>query len=59
MIRQKYGDGIPDVEEIAYNVSLFFVNHHFSFGGPRPLSPQLVEIGGIHITDEKPLPHVS
>lgn len=57
MIRQKYGDGIPDVEEIAQNVSLILVNYHFSFGGPRPLVPQVVEIGGVHIKDkDTPLP---
>lgn len=51
LIRQKYGEGLPDVQEIAQNVSLMLVNHHFSFGGPRPLVPQVIEIGGVHIKD--------
>lgn len=58
-IRKRFGDGIPDVAEIAKNMSLMFVNQHYSYTGPKPLSNQLIEVGGIHITSEKPLPEVS
>lgn len=47
-----------DLEQIARNMSLVFVNSHFSVQGSRPLVPAAVEIGGIHIHAAKPLPQV-
>lgn len=55
MLAQKFGPGIPDVHEIAKNTSFIFVNQHFSLHQPRPTSPNLIEIGGIHIQEPKPL----
>ncbi|XP_055701703.1 uncharacterized protein LOC129800979 [Phlebotomus papatasi] len=44
-------------EEMQKNMSLFFVNDHFSVGSPRPLVPAVVEVGGIHIKNKPdPLP---
>lgn len=58
-LRKRFGDDIPDVAEIAKNISLMLVNQHYSFSGPKPLSTQLIEVSGIHIQPEKPLPEVS
>lgn len=59
LLRKKFGDDtIPDVALLAKKVSLVLVNQHFSFSGPRPLSTQVIEIGGVHIEEEKPLPQV-
>lgn len=58
-LRQRFGDNIPDVAEIAKKISLTFVNQHYSYTGPKPLSNQLIEIGGIHIKPDKPIPQVS
>lgn len=55
MLARKFGDGIPDVNEIAKNTSLIFVNQHFTLHQSRPMTPNLIEIGGIHIQDPKPL----
>lgn len=57
LIERKFGPGIPDVHEIAKNTSLMFINTHFSLHGPRPIATNLIEIGGIHIKPEKPLPN--
>lgn len=59
LLKEKFGDGIPDVAELAKKISLLLLNQHFSFSGPRPLSAQLIEIGGVHIKDTKPLSPVS
>ncbi|XP_063700442.1 UDP-glucosyltransferase 2-like [Culicoides brevitarsis] len=55
LLAAKFGEGIPDVHEIAKNTSFIFVNQHFSLHQARPMAPNLIEIGGIHIQDEKPL----
>lgn len=58
-IRKRLGDDeIPDVAEIAKNISLTFANQHYSYAGPKPLSNQLIEVGGIHLPPPKPLPQV-
>ena len=58
LLKEKFGEGIPDVKILANNIALLLVNQHFSITGSRPLPPQVVEIGGVHIKDEKPLPSV-
>lgn len=58
-LRARFGDDIPDVNEIAKKISLTIVNQHYSYTGPKPLSKQLVELGGIHIKEPKPIPDVS
>lgn len=48
-LRKRFGPGIPDLRDLADDTSVLFVNQHFSFSAPRPLPPNVVEIGGIHI----------
>lgn len=43
---------------IGYNTSLFLVNTHFTVNSPRPLVPNVIEIGGIHIGQSRPLSKV-
>lgn len=40
-------------------MKMLFSYQHFSITGARLLPPQLLEIGGIHITKPKPVPEVS
>ncbi|XP_046662555.1 UDP-glucosyltransferase 2-like [Homalodisca vitripennis] len=47
----------PTVQDIiSSRTSLVMVNSHFSMLQSRPLVPNFVEIGGIHIKDAKPIP---
>jgi glucuronosyltransferase len=50
---------LPDVETLIKNVSLVFLNTHYSVDTVRPSVPGVVEIGGAHIKKPKPLPAVS
>ncbi|XP_047991326.1 UDP-glycosyltransferase UGT5-like [Leguminivora glycinivorella] len=48
---------VPSLEELQRNASLFLMNSHFSFDTPAAYLPNLVEIGGIHLTHKfDPLP---
>ncbi|XP_031341434.1 UDP-glucuronosyltransferase 1-7C-like [Photinus pyralis] len=42
-----------DLNEIASNISLMLVNAHFSVQLPRPLPPNYIEVGGLHLTQPK------
>lgn len=56
--RKYFGENAPDGYALLKKIALVFVNSHFTFDLPRPWTPNLIEIGGIHVTDPKPLPEV-
>lgn len=54
--RRYFGDSLPPLADIARNTSLLLLNTHFSLNQPRPFVPQIVEVGGLHLSLPKPLP---
>lgn len=46
---------MPHVSELVKQTSMFFVNSHYSLTGAKPNAPTVVELGGIHIKEAKPL----
>ncbi|XP_060528067.1 UDP-glycosyltransferase UGT5-like isoform X2 [Cylas formicarius] len=55
-ILKKYYPIGPDLDGIIYNVSLVFLNSHESINEPVPIVPNMVHIGGYHVTPPKKLP---
>ncbi|XP_046401741.1 UDP-glycosyltransferase UGT5-like [Ischnura elegans] len=53
--RRFFGDH-PPLFELRRRISLVLVNSHFAYGYPRTLTPNVVEVGGLHINPPKPLP---
>ena len=52
-------DRYRSYDEMIKSVSLVLVNTHFTSSGPRPLLPNLVEVGGLQIkSNPAPLPEV-
>lgn len=52
-----YGPGLPDLASITNNASFMFVNTHYSLHGAISFPPNVIEVGGIHISPKvKPLP---
>ncbi|XP_069697674.1 UDP-glycosyltransferase UGT5-like isoform X2 [Periplaneta americana] len=49
-------DDLPSLSELEHKTSLLLVNHHFSISYPRPLMPNFVQVGGMHVKPPKPLP---
>lgn len=47
------------LENVLSELSLLLVNSHHSIQGPRPMLPGFVEVGGLHISVEKPLDKVN
>ncbi|KAH8343689.1 hypothetical protein KR059_004431 [Drosophila kikkawai] len=55
---RKYFPKIADkkpLSEITRNFALVLVNQHFTLAPPRPLAPNVIEVGGMHI-DHQPTP---
>lgn len=56
--KRVFGDSLPPLGALAQNTSLVLVNTHPSVHGALPVSPQVVQIGGIHVAKPSPLPKV-
>lgn len=52
IIREQLGPGFPSVRELEKNMSLLLVNTHISMNGIRPMTPALIEVGGLHVREE-------
>lgn len=50
----------PSIDDLVTNVSLVYTNAHQLTSYPQPLTPNIIPLGGIHLSKErKPLPKVS
>ncbi|PSN53928.1 hypothetical protein C0J52_02402 [Blattella germanica] len=61
-VMKKYfndSDTYPPVTDLIFNTSLVMVNGHYSMTYPRPLVPNFVQVGGLHVKPPKKLPQVS
>ncbi|XP_018562683.1 uncharacterized protein LOC108904558 [Anoplophora glabripennis] len=55
-ILKKHFPDAPDLSDLYYNVSLILLNSHESLNQPVPFVPNMVHIGGYHVTPPKKLP---
>jgi glucuronosyltransferase len=53
IMRQYFGSGPPPIEETDRNMSLVMVNNHWTMSYPRPLLPNFIELGNLHLKLEK------
>lgn len=52
-------DTMPYLGDLIHDTSLMLVNTHYSLSGAKALSPAVIEIGGVHIQEPKPLEEVN
>lgn len=55
-VLQEYFPGSPSVEELNKNISIMLLNSHVSSNQPVPRVPNMIEIGGFHISPPQKLP---
>lgn len=55
-ISKEHFPNAPPMEDLRENVALTLVNSHFTTETPRPYTPNLIQIGGFHMEESKPLP---
>jgi glucuronosyltransferase len=53
-----FTDPAPPLTELVRKTSLLLVNNHFTMNYPKPLMPNIVEVGGMHVQQPKKLPEV-
>ena len=52
IIKKYFGESAPGVREVERSLALVLVNSHLALNGPRPVTPALIEVGGLHIQDD-------
>lgn len=55
VVQRALGDPTVSLSELEKNVSMVLVNSHYSLGHPRPLMPNVVEVGAMHCRPARPL----
>lgn len=58
MVYKFYGPGMPLLQDAIKNTSLMFFYSFFAYSAVRPLVPNAIEVGGLHIKQSQPLPEV-
>jgi glucuronosyltransferase len=60
IMRKHFNDSndLPTLSEIEHTTSLLLLNQHFSTSYPKPLMPNVVQVGGVHVKPPKELPQV-
>lgn len=56
MAQKYFGTDLPPTEDIVQKTSLLLVNSHFSVTQRKPYATNVIEVGGIHIREQNPLP---
>lgn len=60
IVTEFFPDAPPLMEMLTSKLALTLVNNHHTLAYPSPVSPSVVEVGGMHIAEKpKPLPKVS
>lgn len=55
LYREVIDPNSPSIKEIERNASIILCNSHLSFTRPRPLLPDIINVGGLHLTPAKPV----
>lgn len=57
--RRHLGANFPDLKDLVRNVEMILLNVHPIWDNNRPVPPNLVYLGGLHLQQQKELPKVS
>ncbi|XP_065219000.1 UDP-glycosyltransferase UGT5-like isoform X3 [Planococcus citri] len=51
-----FGSSVSKMKDIASKVDLMLVYNHFTYNWPKPLVPNVIDVGGLNIKSSKPCP---
>lgn len=54
-VKKNFGLDVPHIIDLYRDVSLYLVNSHHSLNGVRPMTPNVIEVGGLHLKTDEPL----
>ncbi|XP_072749985.1 UDP-glucosyltransferase 2 [Anoplolepis gracilipes] len=53
-VKKYFGIDVPFITDLYYDISLYLVNSHHSLHGIRPMTTNVIEVGGLHLKDDDP-----
>lgn len=56
LVRTKFGDAVPPLNQLERRATLALVNSHPVIGSSLPMPSNVIEVGGLQIRDPKSLP---
>ncbi|KAK5648759.1 hypothetical protein RI129_003651 [Pyrocoelia pectoralis] len=56
LVKDYFGEETPSLRDYERNMSLLLANVDFIFDFPMALPPNIIAVGGLHLTPSKPLP---
>lgn len=59
VVKKYFGEDTPNIEDLAKNMSMLFLNTNPILHGARPFGPNVVQLGRMHLKPKRPLPAVS
>lgn len=48
-VEKYFGRKLSSIQELYEDISLLFVNSHYSINGVKPVTPDIIDIGGLHV----------
>jgi len=57
-VKKHFDIDVPHIKDLYRDVALYLVNTHHSLHGIRPMTTNVIEIGGLHINNDETLPPV-
>lgn len=58
LIKEVFGEGMPSAQQLELNKTLQIYSGNGLLSYPKPVTPNIVHIGPLHIVPPKPLPEV-
>lgn len=52
IVKKHFGPDMPGIRQLERDISLLLVNSHYTLNGIRPMTPAVVEVGGLHARDD-------
>ncbi|TGZ54174.1 UDP-glucosyltransferase 2-like isoform X1 [Temnothorax longispinosus] len=53
-VKEHFGMDLPHIKDLYSDVALYLVNSHHSINGIRPMTTNVIEVGGLHLKDDNP-----
>ncbi|XP_020282468.1 UDP-glucuronosyltransferase-like [Pseudomyrmex gracilis] len=51
LVKKHFGIDVPHIKDLYNDVALYLVNSHHTLNGIRPMTNNVIEVGGLHLKD--------
>ncbi|KYM98244.1 PREDICTED: UDP-glucuronosyltransferase 1-9-like [Cyphomyrmex costatus] len=52
LVNEHFGMNLPHIKDLYNDISLYLVNSHHSLNGIRPMTTNVIEVGGMHLSND-------